>query len=128
LRLVNAVASRLWEALRGHGRAENRPAQVQPAQVRQLYKYSNYLTPRASAFSHDSFLFATTYFHHFLFNLTILFFTFAFVLMLPRVGLWHSSTSNTGSRASVFWRRTSIKQCLPIAEAPSLRWTSRSSI
>jgi hypothetical protein len=63
------------------------PSQVRPPRIRWLYRYSNYLTPRASAFSHDSFLFVTTYFHHFLFNLTILFFTFAFLLMLPRVGV-----------------------------------------
>ena len=59
----------------------------QSERITWLRRYSNYLTPRVGPFTEDSLLFATTYAHHFLYNLIVLIFAFAFLLFVPRVGL-----------------------------------------
>src|ERR1035438_8391176 len=46
----------------------------QSERITWLRRYSNYLTPRVGPFTEDSLLFATTYAHHFLYNLIVLIF------------------------------------------------------
>jgi hypothetical protein len=79
--------------LKCNGRVEDAEPQLhtggtENAAIRFLRSYSNYLTPRASFFSTDTFTAVATYLRNLYLNLTLLLLALGGLLLLPRLLVW----------------------------------------
>lgn len=63
----------------------DKPVRQEPAEIRFLRQYSNYLTPRTGLFSADTWALLATYFRNTALNLTILVALLGAVLIVPRL-------------------------------------------
>lgn len=86
---IRAVA----EYLRQRG-AEDGDRESEPAPIRFLRAYSNFLTPKLGLFSFDTWALVAIYLRNFLLNVTILISLFAAVLLVPRLLLYWCHFAN----------------------------------